>query len=162
MNIIKNPQKLKNQLSLIGKSWPKPGEFIFYLEDDHVWLHKIRLPQSSRGQGTLRLAKVLSLCDKHHAPVSLHADPIPVDDYSQSLNQPGTFHLVKWYSRFDFTPHGPDESGFFMHRDPQGLSIEGVVNRYHENKKNDITIAQFMQKWGEPDQEFVPQVPFSM
>lgn len=163
-----NPQslasnaKLKKQLSLIGKSWPKPGEFIFYIEDDHVWIHKVRLPQGSRGSGTLRLSRILSICDKFNAPVCLHADPIPVDDYSKNQNQPGTFHLVKWYSRFDFTPHGPDENGFFMHRSPQGLSMEKIIDRYHQNKKNDISIAQFIKKWGEPDQEEFTPAPFQI
>src|SRR5690606_16933185 len=121
---------LRASLSRLACSWPKPhGELVYFIEPDHVWLHKIRLPASERGTGTQKMAQFLALTDKAGLPVCLTADPVEADDMP-SGSEPTTFDLVKWYSRFGFVSHGASEDGFLMERPPMGLSEQAIVDCY--------------------------------
>ena len=129
----------QRSLSSISRSWPRPGEFIFYMEEDYVWLHKIRLPQNQRnGEGTKRMAQILSITDKASLNVCLVADPIPLDEHLSIISNPNTFHLVRWYMRFGFIPHGPTEDGFVMERPfHKGYSSSDILKTYVINRQND-------------------------
>ena len=139
---------LRASLSFLARSWPKPhGELVYFIEPDHVWLHKIRLPASERGTGTQKMAQFLALTDKAGLPVCLTADPVEGDDMP-SGSEPTTFDLVKWYSRFGFVSHGPSEDGFLMERPPLGLSEREIVEYYQKNKQQDtLTPEEFEQRW---------------
>lgn len=154
---MKNKNKLdavNNELKQIARNWPKPnGEFVYFLEDDHLWLHKIRLPENTRGgEGTKRLAKILSITDKANLLVCLTADPVFDDNGTVSTDNPDTFQLVRWYMRFGFIPHGPTEDGFSMERPSKsGSSEQSVLFEYNYNKRNnDLTMEQFRSRWTLP------------
>ena len=138
---------LQKELSLMARQWPRPGELVFYVEPDHVWLHKIRLPVSHRGQGTRKMAEFLALVDRAGLPVCLTADPMPSDE-DNMLGHPQTFDLVKWYMRFGFVPHGPSEDGFLMERPAcPGNKLDNILSSYEKSKKHDLTLSEFQSRW---------------
>lgn len=145
---------LRQQLALLAQGWPRPsGELVFFVEDDHVWLHKIKLPESARGTGTVRMAQFLALCDKAGLPVCLTADPIEEDDISLGASSnPTTFDLVKWYMRFGFSPLGPSEDGFLMERSPTSGNQNDIISSYMKNKRKDISYEEFERRW--PEREY--------
>ena len=143
---MKKKFDLRSALSEMSRTWPKPkGELVFYVENDHVWLHKILLPPSHRGQGTALMAKLLSLTDKASLPVCLTADPI--EEAGDPLKQnPNTYDLVKWYRRFGFKPLAPSEDGFLMERPPMGMSLNEILSFYDKEKKlNDFSEDDFQK-----------------
>ena len=138
---------LHKELTAMARAWPRPGgELVFFIEPDHVWLHKIRLPESYRGQGSAKMAEFLALTDRAGLPVCLTADPMPDDEWS--TRNPQTFELVRWYMRFGFVPHGPSEDGFLMERSPcPGSSQSSIIQQYLKSKKSDMSLDQFNARW---------------
>lgn len=151
---MKKKFDLKSSLALLARQWPKPhGELVYFIEPDHVWLHKIRLPASERGVGTKKMAQFLALVDKANLPVCLTADPVEDDDMPSGA-EPTTFDLVKWYSRFGFVSHGPSEDGFLMERDPKNMTEEQIITSYKQAKeKETLTREEFEKKWFGDDNE---------
>lgn len=146
-------QAVHNELKSLARNWPKPhGEFVFFMEEDHMWLHKIRLPASCRGEGSKRMAQILALTDKINLPVCLTADPIFREEHEEmSVTNPDMFELVRWYMRFGFVPHGPTEDGFIMERAPRPQSsVESVLREYATNRQNDLTIEEYNKRWFTP------------
>lgn len=146
-------QAVQTELKAIARNWPKPhGEFVFFMEDDHMWLHKIRLPSHARGEGTKRMAQILALTDKADLLVCLTADPIFREEHEEvSVTNPDMFELVRWYMRFGFVPHGPTEDGFIMERHPRpGSSVDSIQREYTKNKSNDLTIEEYNKRWYTP------------
>lgn len=141
---------IRSALKNLAQQWPKEGELVYYVEDDHVWLHKIRLPSSERGTGTKKMARFLSIVEKFNMPVCLTADPVEEDGFGDG-SDPDTFALVKWYMRFGFIPHGPSEDGFLMERPPQGLREDEILSLYQSNKKHSLTKDEYNLRWGERD-----------
>ena len=144
---------VQKELTTIARNWPKPnGEFVFFLERDHMWLHKIRLPDAERGQGTKKMAEILSITDRANLLVCLTADPIfRDDDEPPSTTNPDTFELVRWYMRFGFIPHGPTEDGFVMERPAKmGSTVNDILLQYAQNKRKDITLDEFNRRWVMP------------
>ena len=141
---MKKKFDLKGALTAMSRSWPRPnGELVFHVESDHVWLHKIRLPSSHRGQGTRLMADFLALTDKANLPVCLTADPIE-EGLDPLKHNPNTYDLVKWYCRFGFKALCPSEDGFLMERQPAGLSAAQILDSYQKNKeKNDLSEENF-------------------
>lgn len=135
---------LKIQLSNLAKKWPKGGSLVYHIEDDHVWLHKIHLPKSHRGQGTKHLCEFLSLTDQAQLSVCLTADPMPQEG-GFDVSEPDTFHLVRWYNRFGFESFGPSEDGFLMQRKPGSpkSTPQTILQTYNQNKKSDLTLSAF-------------------
>lgn len=138
---------LKRALTDLARSWPQGGDLVFYIEDDHIWLHKIRLPANQRGGGTDKLATFLSYTDKAGLPVCLTADPLADDDMPTGA-EPTTFDLVRWYQRFGFVALGPSEDGFLMQRDPARLTKDEILRSYQVNKQtNDLKEDDFRRRW---------------
>lgn len=137
----KDQKAILAKMSDMARAWPRPGELVYYIEPDHIWLHKIRLPSSSRGQGTQRMCAFLHLCDQLGKPVTLTADPVNDDDDEfdidhASVDQPTTFDLVRWYKRLGFHPIGPSEDGFVMERPAQNPKpIEQMLKDYKSKSK---------------------------
>lgn len=146
-------QQVQNELKQMARSWPKPnGELVFFMEEDHFWLHKIRLPDHARGEGTKRLAQILALTDKADMLVCLTADPIFREEGEEDvMTNPDTFELVRWYMRFGFIPHGPTEDGFVMERPAkQGSSVQSILADYAANRKKDLTVDEYNSRWFTP------------
>lgn len=119
-------------------------------EMEHVWLHKIRLPHYARGEGTKRLAGILSIIDDYHMDVCLTADPIfQEEDEEPEFRNPKTYHLVKWYNRFGFIPYGPTEDGFSMARPAmKKQTVDQILKNYQEIKEHhDLNYDEFIRKW---------------
>ena len=142
-------RQLQDKLSAQARTWPRPGELVFHIEDDHVWLDKIRLPHTARGEGSRRMAEFLAAVDQAHIPVCLVADPLPDDDEpAQGIDEPQTFHLVRWYMRFGFVPLGPSEDGFLMERPAQtARPVHELLKDAQARKRNDITQAEFATRF---------------
>ena len=152
-------KQVKTDLAALARAWPQPGgDLVFFVEEDHVWLHKIRLPASARGQGTDRLAAVLSVIDRAGLSVCLTADPLRDDEGVQDAAEPTTFDLVRWYMRFGFKPLGPSEDGFLMQRDPQPpVASAELARRARAQKAHDMSHDEFMKRW--PPIVFSPRLP---
>lgn len=132
---------LQDGLNKIAKSLPRGGELVFEVHEDYLWLEKIYLPRTARGQGTPVLAHVLSLADQAGLPTSLLADP------TDEVNDPETFHLARWYHRFGFQLLAITEDGAAMERAvddrrPSPLVIQQQVRRA---KANDLTVEQYQR-----------------
>ena len=135
----KHHRQLRDTLAALARKLPRHAELAFNVEEDHVWLHKIYLPKSSRGQGSKLLADVLVATDAAGLPVCLTADP--TDDPTD----PATIDLVRWYKRFGFVPYSATDDGIIMQREPDGArpSAPAIVAKAVAAKANDLTHEEY-------------------
>lgn len=82
----------------------KPGDiFRVRVVDGLVHLQELRLKTTGTGQGTRLLAKVCALLDEHAVEATGVVDP------TDSVLDPDTATLLRWYARFGFAQVGVDE-----------------------------------------------------
>ena len=139
MTSFRQSKDLQDGLQKIAQSLPRGAQLVFQVNEDYLWLEKLYLPASARGNGTQVLSKILALADQAGLPTSLLADP------TDEPNDPETFHLTRWYHRFGFQLLSITEDGAAMERPvndrrPSPLMIQNQVQRA---KANDLTFEQF-------------------
>lgn len=139
MTSSRQRQELQDGLNKIKKSLPRGASLVCEVHDDYLWLEKIYLPPSARGEGTALLAKILSLADQAGLPTSLLADP------TDEANDPETFHLARWYQRFGFQLLSITEDGAAMERSADSRRPTPLVIQQHARraKAHDLTFEQY-------------------
>lgn len=124
--------ELSGELRQLMREHKPDGSLCRYdLNDTHVRLNQLRLPQHQRGKGTLFLARFLAICDAAGKEVRICADPTDEPD------DPDTFALVRWYRRFGWKPQRADDNGVWMTRSPQTGTVDDILLTYQQNKSQD-------------------------
>lgn len=129
---------LLSDLDALRGSLPTGVEFVYDVRPDEFRLLVLGLISGMRGSGTRLLATALSLADRAGVRTTLLVDP--TDD----PEDPSTFDLVRWYSRFGFEMTELDDWGRpRMAREPEGRDMAGILAAYAERKADDLTWTDY-------------------
>ena len=116
---------LQATLTKLAQRLPMGSELVFRVDPEQLWIERICLPKTSRrqGRGSATLAQVLAAADRAGVCTALLADPTDQPD------DPDSFALVRWYSRFGFQALAVLENGVAMERlaDRRGLKAEALL-----------------------------------